>query len=149
LNNVHTKANDDPRILFDQLASIQSAYNDATRKIDPDDLTAVVLEKAPDGNKSLLTAEQRNKGNSLTLEDLQSCMSDLFRTFQSNKVAKQTDHDLEVSLVASISKFNGICGYCKKPGHMARDCCKKKAEQIKSQNNAPKSLQTLRRQAYG
>jgi hypothetical protein len=37
-----SKANDDPRVLFDQLASIQSAYNDTTRKIDPDDLTAVV-----------------------------------------------------------------------------------------------------------
>ena len=38
LNNVSMKANDDPRILFDQLASIQCAYNSTTRKIDPDDL---------------------------------------------------------------------------------------------------------------
>jgi hypothetical protein len=44
--------------MFDQLASIQSAYNYATRKIDPDDLIAVVLEKAPAAYKSILTAEQ-------------------------------------------------------------------------------------------
>jgi hypothetical protein len=46
------KVEDDPRILFNQLATIQSAYNDATRKIDPDDLIAVVLEKAPEKYKS-------------------------------------------------------------------------------------------------
>jgi hypothetical protein len=32
----------------------------------------------------------------------------------------------------------------KKPGHMTRDCRKKKAEQNKSQNNAPKSLRPCR-----
>jgi hypothetical protein len=51
----------DPRQLFNQLASIHSSYNTTTRKID-DDQIAVVLEKAPDKYKSILTAEQRNKG---------------------------------------------------------------------------------------
>jgi hypothetical protein len=58
LNQVTITADEDPRAMFDQLASIQSAYNDATRKIDPDDLIAVVLEKAPAAYKSILTAEQ-------------------------------------------------------------------------------------------
>jgi hypothetical protein len=141
------KANDDPRILFDQLASIQSAYNDATRKIDPDDLSAMVLEKAPDGYKSLLTVEQRNKGNNLTLDDLRSCMNDLFRTLQSNKVAKSTDNDLEVSLVASNSKFNGIYGYFQKTGHMTRDCRKKESRaehESKQCTEISPTMQTLR-----
>jgi DNA-binding FrmR family transcriptional regulator len=56
------KANEDPRTLFNQLASIQTAYNNAARKIDQDDLTAVVLEKVPGKYKSILTAEQRSKG---------------------------------------------------------------------------------------
>jgi hypothetical protein len=66
LSQVHMKAGDDPRVLFNQLATIQSAYNNTTRKIDPADLIAVVLEKAPDKYQSILTAEQRHKGN-LTL----------------------------------------------------------------------------------
>jgi hypothetical protein len=37
LSQVHMNANDDPRVLFNQLATIQSAYNNATQKIDPDD----------------------------------------------------------------------------------------------------------------
>jgi hypothetical protein len=44
LSQVKMKPDEDPRVLFDQLASIQSAYNDATRKIDPDDLIAVVRQ---------------------------------------------------------------------------------------------------------
>jgi hypothetical protein len=139
LNNVHMKANDDPRILFDQLTSIQNAYNDATRKIDPDDLTAVVLEKAPDGYKSLLTAEQRNKGNNLNFEDLRSCMNDLYRTLHSNEVAKPNEDEHEVSLFAPASNVQNICGYCNKCGHQEDECRKKKAE--KSQNN---TLNTLR-----
>jgi hypothetical protein len=69
LSQVKMKAEDDPRILFNQLATIQSAYNDATRKIDPDDLIAVVLEKAPEKYKSILTAEQRHKGTGLSNEE--------------------------------------------------------------------------------
>jgi hypothetical protein len=88
LSQVKMKAEEDPRMLFNQLASIQSAYNDATRKIDPDDLIAVVLEKAPEKYKSILTAEQRNKGTNLTLADLNSCMNDLYRTMNPN--AKST-----------------------------------------------------------
>jgi hypothetical protein len=77
-SQVKMKAEDDPRIPFNQLATIQAAYNDATRQIDPDDFVAVVLEKAPEKCKSILTAEQRHKGTSLTLSDLNSCMNDLF-----------------------------------------------------------------------
>jgi hypothetical protein len=65
LSQVSMKNEDDPRVLFSQLASIQSAYNNTTRKIDQDDLIAVVLEKSPEKYKSVLTAEQRVKGATL------------------------------------------------------------------------------------
>jgi hypothetical protein len=38
LSQVHMKAGEDPRVLFNQLATFQSAYNNTTRKTDPDDL---------------------------------------------------------------------------------------------------------------
>jgi hypothetical protein len=57
LSQVKMKAEDDPRFLFNQLATIQRAYNDATREIDSDDLIAVVLEKVPEKYKTILTAE--------------------------------------------------------------------------------------------
>jgi hypothetical protein len=142
LNHVTMKADEDPKTLFDQLASIQSAYNDATRKIDTYDLIAVVLEKAPEQYKSILTAEQRNKGTNLTLADLRSCMNDLYRTRSPNMTSSKKES--EVSLVASSTKFNYICGYCKKSGHMARECRKKKADLTKSDERKPKNLRPCR-----
>jgi hypothetical protein len=107
------KADEDPRKLFNQLVSIQSAYNNAARKIDQDDLVAVVLEKAPEKYKSILTAEQRRNGANLALTDLNSCMHDLYRILRSEKKNKDTE-DTEVSLTATTMQFHGKCGYCKK-----------------------------------
>ena len=117
LNNVSMKSNQDPKILFDQLASIENAYNTTTRQIDQDDLIAVVLEKAPKDYKSILTAEQRQQGSSLKLSDLESAMNDLYRTLNTN--TSPNNEDKEVALVAA---FQGKCHYCKKPGHTIDDC---------------------------
>jgi hypothetical protein len=114
LSQVSMKADDDPRVLFSQLATIQSAYNSTTQKMDPYDLIAVVLEKVPNKNKSILTAEQRNKGANLSLTDLNNCMTDLFRTMNPNRVDPK--EDTEVALFAASTKFKGNCRNYKKPG---------------------------------
>jgi hypothetical protein len=124
LNNVSMKNNQDPKVMFDQLASIENAYNTASRQIDQDDLIAVVLEKAPKEYKSILTAEQRVKGAKITLLDVESAINDLFRTLQPLTVPN-TD-EKEIALVAA---FQGKCHYCKRPGHKASECRKKKTEQ--------------------
>jgi hypothetical protein len=90
LSQVRMKNEEDPRVLFSELASIQSAYNNTTRKIDQDGLIAVVLEKAPEKYKSIQTAEQRIKGATLRHRDLNSCMNDLYRTIQSSKANTKT-----------------------------------------------------------
>ncbi len=51
-------------------------------------------------------------------------MNDLYRTLHPNTSA--TNDEKEVALVAA---FQGKCHYCKKPGHKANECRKKKAEQ--------------------
>jgi hypothetical protein len=66
-------------------------------------LIAVVLEKAPDKYKSILTAEQRHKGVNLTLSDLNNCMNDLFRAMNPNKV--DANKDTEVALSATTTEF--------------------------------------------
>jgi hypothetical protein len=63
LSQVHMKAGEDPRVLFNQLATFQSAYNNTTRKTDPDDLIAVVQEKAPEKYKSILTGGATAQGS--------------------------------------------------------------------------------------
>jgi hypothetical protein len=59
-------------------------------------------------------------------------MIDLFRTRQSNNVAQPTDNDLEVSVEATISKFNDITRLSQED------------EQNMSQSNTPKSLRPCR-----
>jgi hypothetical protein len=124
LSQVSMKSDDDPKVLFNQLATIQSAYNNATQKIDPFDLIAVVLEKAPNKYKSSLTAEQRNKGT-LTLTDLNNCMNDLFRTMTPNHSVTKDDNEVALT-VTTGGKFKGICHNCKKIGHRTKDCRSKK-----------------------
>jgi hypothetical protein len=121
------KAHEDPKILFDQLAYIQSAYNHATWLIDREDLAAVALKKAPDEYMTILTAEQRTTGPNLALVDLRRCVNLLNQT-----------HSSKILLISNQkqSKFNGIYGYCKKPGRMAGDCRKKKGDQ--GRNNTDK-----------
>jgi hypothetical protein len=69
-------------------------------------------------------------------------MNDLYRA--RHPVIDSTKKQQEVSLAAT-TKFNGICGYCKKPGHMARDCRKKKSDQsTKGNGNASKNLRPCR-----
>jgi hypothetical protein len=74
LNGIKMKKNDDPAVLFNQITSIKQMYNSSTKKIDEEDLIAVVLTKAPIEYQSLLTAEQRFKGNDLKLDDLEETM---------------------------------------------------------------------------
>jgi hypothetical protein len=64
-------------------------------------LIAVVLEKAPDIYKSILTAEQRAKGAQLSLTDLNNCMNDLYRTMKPNHADPKNDK--EVALAATTT----------------------------------------------
>jgi DNA-directed RNA polymerase subunit M/transcription elongation factor TFIIS len=136
LSKVTKKPSDDPRVQFNQLASIQSMYNSSTQKIDPYDLIAVVLEKALDKYKSILTVEQRAKGTQLSLTDLNNCMNDLYRTMNPNHA--DTKDDKEVALAATTTtKFISVCGKCKKQGHMARYCKQKKSDDTGIKNLRP------------
>jgi excinuclease UvrABC ATPase subunit len=96
----------------------------------------VVLEKAPDKYKSILTAEQRAKGAQLSLTDLNNCMNDIHRTMNPNHA--DANEDKEVAVAATTStKFKGVRGKCKKQGHLARDCKQKKSDETSFINLRP------------
>ena len=75
LNKVTMKKEQGASTLFEQLSAIQNHYNTATRQINEEDLITVVLDAAPDEYKSILTSEQRLKGNRLKLGDLEEVMN--------------------------------------------------------------------------
>jgi hypothetical protein len=89
------KSNEDPATLFEQLSSKENRYNTSAKKIDEEDMIAVVLDSAPIEYQAILTAEQEIKGASVTLSDLKVVM---------NQYWQQTSASRERS--ASESKDN-------------------------------------------
>lgn len=85
LAKVSMKANQDPTSLFEQISAIQNRYNNASRKIDEEDLIAVILKAAPKDYQAVLTVEQRVKGDKLVLADLESAMHQHWRQTKANK----------------------------------------------------------------
>jgi hypothetical protein len=61
------KPNQDHKLLFDQIAAVENAYNSSDQSIDQEELIAVVFDRAPKEYKAVLTAEQRLKGNAFTI----------------------------------------------------------------------------------
>jgi hypothetical protein len=124
LNNIKMKKGKDPATLFEQICSIENKYNTATKKIDEDDLIAVVLDAAPSEYQALLTSEQRRLGTSLKIDDLEAVMGQYWRQTHSpiDKGGKELD-DTEIVLTT----FDGYCFICKKKGHKADKCTEKKS----------------------
>jgi hypothetical protein len=124
LNNIKMKKSKDPATLFEQICSIANKYNTATKKIDEDDLIAVVLDAAPSEYQALLTSERRRLGTSLKIDDLEAIMGQHWRQTHSpiDKSGKELD-DTEIVLTT----FDGCCFICKKKGHKADKCTEKKS----------------------
>jgi len=65
--------------MFKELSRIENVYNTATRKIEEDDLIAIVLDKAPKEYQAVLTSEQQIRGADLKLIDLNNAMNQHWR----------------------------------------------------------------------
>ena len=131
---VKMKKKEDPKKLFEKIASIQNWYNEGTKKIPKEQLIAVVLKAAPLAYASVLTSEQEKRGNGLELTHLRVVMKKYYRAvYQKTAVQGDDDDDDEMALTGqdgknnanrNKKKFKGKCHNCGKEGHMARDCWK-------------------------
>ena len=62
LLEVKMKPKEDPKTLFEQVASIQNWYNHGMKKLPQEQLIAVILKAAPKDYMSVLTSEQNKQG---------------------------------------------------------------------------------------
>ena len=121
LSRVTLKKNKDLAKLFEQLAAIKNRYNTSEKQIDEEELIATILEKAPNKYQSLLTAEQLQLRESVTVEHLRLAMTTHWQSIGKGKRNSRPSTDGEISL----SAFGGVCFKCKEKGHKAHQCPKK------------------------
>ena len=105
LNKVAMKKGADPATLFEQLSAIENQYTTPDRKIEEGDLIAVVLDAATDEYQAVLTAEQRARGDDLTLADLELVMNQHWRQIKKTSKGGKGDDEGEIVLAA----FGGVC----------------------------------------
>ena len=117
LLSVKMKPKEDPKTLFEQVASIQNWYNTSAKKIPKEQVIAVILKAAPKEYASILTSEQEIRGSTLQLSNLRAVMSKYYRS-----VHKKSDSEEENELTLTQIKFKGTCNRCGKQGHKAVDC---------------------------
>ncbi len=132
LNQIKMSAGEDPSTLFEQINTVKNEYNSSGKKIDEEDLIAVVLVAAPKDYQSLLTSIVIAKEANLELVHLEDAMNKLWRSdMQENSEEDAT----EVALGAfdrgggKGRGFSGTCYNCNKAGHMAMHCPEKGAGQ--------------------
>ena len=101
LNAVSMKQEDDPAVLFEQIAAIENRYNTVTQKLLEEDAIGVVMSAAHKDYMSVITSEQRLKKDALTLTDLEEVMSQQWRQTK----GRDDGHNNEIALTA----FEGVC----------------------------------------
>jgi hypothetical protein len=117
LNRVSMKTKEHPRVIFEQISKIQNRFTTVTGKqIDKEDLIGVVIDAATLEYKSVITSGQRAQGSNLTLQKLESAMTQLYRSIHT------TTSDPENKKEMTLGAFGGICYQCHKSGHKASEC---------------------------
>jgi CO dehydrogenase/acetyl-CoA synthase alpha subunit len=106
-----------PSDLFTTVADIQNEHESATNHIAQTTLISSVLRAVPDSYKGVITLLQLQKGNALTVEDIEKGMELMYQNSM-NSSDKPTTTDGEVVL----STFIGACYKCGKVGHVKADC---------------------------
>ena len=122
LNNVSMKSDDDPSVLFEQISQIQNRFGMAARTIEDGDLIATALAAAPSEYKSLLTTEQRIKGDALKLSDLEDAMRQLYRQNNLERGDKGNEKTSDEAEEIALGAFDGVCFLCQKKGHKSFVC---------------------------
>lgn len=145
--SVGFKDEQDPCEFFGEMAGIKSRHETATKKLSEDLQMAAVVIQAPDIYDDVITAEQRSKGNAMTMENLEDAMRTLYRVkIEAKKgpvVKTNNDNELNLAFVGKCyncgekgpiaskcpndkksGSFSGKCFSCGKRGHRKDECTK-------------------------
>ena len=123
LNKITMDSDDEPDTLVNAVSAVKQTY----RKSGIDDANYLnhVINSAPAGYQSNIAATMTEKGNNLTIEDVQESMNTIYR-LRKNKSKHDGKVNAETSETALAGserpRNNGNCYKCGQPGHKAYQC---------------------------
>ena len=88
LNQISMSRKEDPVMLFKQLSKIKNQFSATVHKANA---IAIVMDAAPDEYQAILNAEQRAKGDDITLQDLAETMDQQWRSLY-GQCKNEIDH---------------------------------------------------------
>ena len=92
-------------MLFEQLGSIENCFC-----VMVDDDEKMVVNIAPQEYQMILVPEQRSKGLGLTLEDIESAMSQQWRSVYDERISQNLGGSEDCNSKMGLSRqFNGTC----------------------------------------
>jgi hypothetical protein len=122
LNKIGMNKDVNSATMFKQIASVENRYNTAMKKIQEEELIAIVLDKSTmDYKAPVLMAEQRVRETLLKLDYLKLVMTQHWH--QISRVDESNNGGTKVSLSA-INGAKIVCFKCGKEGHKASNCPK-------------------------
>jgi hypothetical protein len=137
LQKISMTADEDPVTLFVQMTSIETRYKIT---LEFNNKLAKILEVCPDKYKSEIASELRRiDPNDITIGDLRTVMHNYWRVLNIGRSVGSRDADTDKELgMAALADVT--CNYCKKKGHMMKDCfALKNKEALKNKPGGPKT----------
>jgi hypothetical protein len=119
LNRVSMKRNENPAVMFKELAAIKNQYNMASKKIEEADLIAVIIDAALKEYQSVLTNERLRQGNLIAVDDMRDAMNAHWHAIGKSGSSGNDDNELVLNV------FDGTCYGCNKTGHKSYQCPQK------------------------
>jgi hypothetical protein len=84
LNRVTMSNKAHPSKMFEELRRIENRFNDPSNRIqvDPEDLIACAIAAAPDKYQPMIAVKSGNKGDQLTLEDIENSNGEVLENYE-------------------------------------------------------------------
>ena len=117
MDALNMKDDDDPSVLFEQIAEVQNRALTANMTISTKEEVAMVIKAAPPKYHAVITAEVRAKGVSVTGDDLEDVMTQFYR-----QITTTSSETRGIGTEVSLTTFSGKCHKCGEVGHKAMDC---------------------------
>jgi Zinc knuckle len=91
-------------------------------------MIGVIIKKAPQEYQQVLTIEQQLKGAALTVDNLESAMTQHYHCVYGGRSSNNSNkNDDGTEKEATLVNIKGNCFKCGKSGHRAKDCCSSKS----------------------